>query len=153
MPKEEKPSQVLNIHNIYVKDVSLETPGLPDLFKKDWQPEIFVDLDVESVQLDKTIHEVFLSITVTAKMKEKTVFLVEVQQAGIFELAGFEKEQLDHLLGVYAPTVLFPYVREMITNLITHAGLPQLNLAPVDFNFLMEQKRKQHEEEAAKAEE
>lgn len=140
----------LDIQRVYIKDLSLEVPGSPDVFKQEWQPEVAIDLDVAHKQIDEKLYEVALAITVTAKMKDKTVFLVEVQQAGLFYLDGFNDAQKDHLLGSYFPTVLFPYAREVITDVIIRASFPQLVLAPVNFDALYMQRKQAEQEEAEK---
>ncbi|MBN1684288.1 MAG: protein-export chaperone SecB [Gammaproteobacteria bacterium] len=145
MTEEQQTTQNLNIEQIYVKDISLETPGLPEAFKQKEQSELFVDLNVHDTPLGDHFYEVVLSATITAKEGEKVIFLVELEQAGIFSAEGFNEAQLSHLLGAYCPSVLFPYAREMIANLIMHAGLPQLNLAPVNFDALYRQQLQQQE--------
>ena len=131
----------LEIQRIYLKDASLETPGVPAVFVQSWEPEVNVDLDVKNNELDHTTYEVILTVTVHAKMQDKSVFLVEVKQAGIFHVAGFEDAQKDHLLAAYFPTVLFPYAREAISDLVVKASFPQLNLAPVNFDALYMQQQ------------
>ncbi len=135
------PQQILEIQRIYTKDISLETPNTPQIFRENLQPEVGVDLDVANSILESNAHEVVLSVTVTAKLKDKVIFLVEVKQAGIFQIAGFEKEQLDQLLGAYCPNILFPYARETVSDLIARASFPQLNLAPINFEAIYAQKK------------
>jgi len=133
--------QQLEIQRIYVKDLSLEAPAAPDIFREEWRPEIAVDLDVKHKQLEENVYEVVLSVTVTVKMGEKVVFLAEVHQAGIFFMAGFDANQSDQLLSAYCPTVLFPYAREAISDVTIKASFPPLNLAPVNFEVLYMQQQ------------
>ena len=134
--------QELQIQRIYTKDISFEAPGSPDVFRQNWQPEVSIDLSVNNTKLDEQLYECVLSLTVSAKMKEKTIFLAEVQQAGLFLLEGFDKEQLKHILGAFCPNILFPYIREVVSDLVTRGSFPQLNLAPVNFEALyMQQKQ------------
>jgi preprotein translocase subunit SecB len=133
--------QQLEIQRIYVKDLSLEAPGAPDIFREEWRPEIAVDLDVKHKQLEENIYEVVLSVTVTVKMGEKTAFLAEVHQAGIFFMAGFDTSQSEQILNAYCPTVLFPYAREAISDVTIKASFPPLNLAPVNFEVLYMQQQ------------
>ncbi len=138
----------LEIQRIYLKDTSLEAPGAPQVFTENWEPEVSVDLDVKHTSIDADVYEVILSVTVHAKMKEKSVFLIEVHQAGIFHLANFSEEQTNHLLGAYFPTVLFPYAREVISDLVTKASFPQLNLAPVNFDAIYMQQQEEQKKAA-----
>lgn len=130
----------LDIQRIYLKDASLESPAAPDCFTKDWNPEVNIDLDVKDREIGKNLYEVVLSITVHAKEKDQPIFLVEVHQAGIFHLEGFPDEHKDHILGSYFPSVLFPYAREAVSDLVGKASFPQLNLAPVNFDAIYMQK-------------
>ncbi|MEK6731166.1 MAG: protein-export chaperone SecB [Pseudomonadota bacterium] len=134
--------QELQIQRIYTKDISFEVPGSPEVFRQNWQPEVSIDLSVNNTKLDEQLYECVLALTVSAKMKEKTIFLAEVEQAGLFLLDGFDKEQLEHILGAFCPNILFPYVREVVSDLVIRGSFPQLNLAPVNFEALyMQQKQ------------
>ncbi len=143
----------LEIQRVYLKDASMEAPGAPDVFKDNWEPEVNVDLDIKHNSIDGNLYEVILSVTVHAKMKDKSVFLVEVHQAGIFHLDGFSEEQSGHLLGAYFPTVLFPYAREVVSDLITKASFPQLNLAPVNFDAIYMQQLEEQKKAASEGDE
>ncbi len=124
------------IQRVYTKDVSFEAPNAPQVFQKEWEPEVKLDLDTASSQLADEVFEVVLRVTVTASVGEETAFLCEVQQAGIFTISGIEGTQMPHCLGAYCPNILFPYARECITSLVSHGTFPQLNLAPVNFDAL-----------------
>lgn len=128
------------IQKLYLKDVSFESPNSPAMFsEKDWSPEINVQLNTGSSNLDKNVFEVVLKITVTATQQEKTAFLIELQQAGVFTLEGFNNEEIGGMLGSYIPNVLFPFAREAISELASKGGFPQLLLAPVNFDALYQQ--------------
>jgi preprotein translocase subunit SecB len=144
---EQANQQQFSIQKIYLKDVSFESPNSPAVFTGEWKPEVNVQLNTEIKGLENNMHEVTLSVTVTAKQQDKTAFLVEVKQAGLFQLAGFEQEQLGGMLGAYCPETLFPYAREAISDLVTKGGFPQLLLSPVNFNALY----MQHQQQQAQA--
>lgn len=134
---EQNPNEMtFQIQRVYAKDVSFEAPNAPQVFQKEWEPEIKLDLDTASSQLSDDIYEVVLRVTVTATVGEDTAFLCEVQQAGIFTVSGIEGSQMAHCLGAYCPNILFPYARECISALVSRGTFPQLNLAPVNFDAL-----------------
>lgn len=127
------------IQKIYTKDVSFETPNSPAIFQEEWSPETNVELGNIAQQVAEDVYEVVLTITVTAKIKDKSAFLVEVTQAGLFHMKGFTPEQLNGTLATYCPTILFPYAREAISDLVGKGGFPQLLLSPVNFDALYAQ--------------
>ena len=131
--------QEFGIHSIYLKDVSFEAPNSPEVFKTQFQPEIQMNLNIDTNALEENVYEVVLAVTVTAKANDKSAFLVELQQAGVFTLKGFDDENLGPMLGIYCPNVLFPYARESVANLVTKGGFPQLLLEPVNFESLYAQ--------------
>ncbi|CAI8324314.1 MAG: Protein-export protein SecB [Halieaceae bacterium] len=138
--QDEQVQQQFTMQRIYAKDVSFESPASPDIFRQNWQPNVNVDLNTRSSKADETgNHEVILTITVTAKMEDKSAFLVEVQQAGIFFAAGIEEDSLKQILATVAPNILFPYAREAIDALVVKGGFPPLMLAPVNFDALYQQ--------------
>jgi len=135
-----KQQQQFTVQRIYTKDLSFESPSTPAVFKKQWQPKVAVELNTKSEAVDAEGNfEVILSITITAKIEEETAFLVEVQQAGIFYIKGFEGEDLRRILGTAAPNVLFPYARETIDTLCVKGAFPALMLAPVNFDAVYQQ--------------
>ncbi len=140
--------QFFEIQKLYLKDVSFEAPNSPQIFTLDWKPDTNLQITTAVNKLDESVSEVVLSITVTTKSGEKTAYLAEIEQAGIFKLKGFSEEQLDHLLGSYCPNVLFPFAREAIAELISKGGFPQFLISPVNFDALYaqyQQKLKQQE--------
>lgn len=137
---QEQAQQQFAMQRIYNKDLSFESPATPDVFKKQWQPKVNVDLNTKSDKIDEQgNYEVVLTITLTAKVEEETAFLVEVQQAGIFFINGFEAEDLRRILGTTAPNILFPYARETIDSVCVRGGFPPVMLAPVNFDALYQQ--------------
>ncbi len=136
------------IQRIYVKDSSFESPESPNIFREPWEPKVNIDLQTTSAVLEGNVYEVILGVTVTVKIKEKTAFLVETKQAGIFSIGNFNEEQRSQLLGSFCPNILFPYARETITSLVTRGGFPQLYLAPINFDAVYQQQLKQGEEGA-----
>jgi preprotein translocase subunit SecB len=132
------------IQKIYLKDVSLESPNAPTVFTDgEWKPEINVQLNSSHQVIGENLYEVVLTITITAKQNEKTAFLVEVKQAGLFGLSGFPKENLEGMLGAYCPEALFPFAREAVADFVNKGGFPPLILNPVNFNALYTQQVQQ----------
>ncbi len=141
--------QQFAVQRIYSKDLSFESPATPDVFRQQWQPKVNVDLNTKTDKIDdEGNHEVVLTITITAKLDEATAFLVEVQQAGIFLIQGFEGEDLRRILGTAAPNILFPYARETIDSLCVKGGFPPVMLAPVNFDALYQQALAQAQSQA-----
>lgn len=134
-----------SIEKIYLKDVSFEAPATPAIFVEDWAPEINMELNSQAHPVDDNIYEVVLTITVTAKNKDITAFLVEVKQCGIFGINGMDEANLNGMLGSFCPNILFPYAREAISDLVCKGGFPQLLLAPVNFDALYAQHAQQNE--------
>ncbi|MCK5395670.1 MAG: protein-export chaperone SecB [Gammaproteobacteria bacterium] len=144
-------NQQFTIQKFYLKDVSFEAPNSPETFNDgEWHPQINVQLNSSNRAISQDTYEVVLDITVTAKQDERTGFLVELKQAGVFTISGFPEENLGGMLGAYCPEILFPYAREAISDLIAKGGFPQLLLQPVNFNALYTQQVEQ--QQAAQAE-
>lgn len=127
------------LQKIYVKDVSFETPHSPEVFTLPWEPKVEFNLSSNTRQLQEGLFEVTLTVTLTTKIEDKTVYLVEVCQAGIFSAIGFTNQEFGHLLGSYCPNVLFPYAREAVSDLVIKGGFPPMLLAPVNFDALYAQ--------------
>lgn len=141
---------VFAMHNIYIRDLSFEAPRAPQVFNEPWKPKVDFDLQMGSQILSEKDHifDVVLHVTVTVKLPEdQTAYLIEVQQAGIFTVAGFEEDLQKQILATSCPTALFPYVRETIGNAVQRAGFPPLILPPINFDAMYAQHlAKQHEE-------
>jgi preprotein translocase subunit SecB len=137
-----------SIEKIYVKDLSLEIPHAPDVFLAGEQPQVDVQLHNEGSAVGDGLYQVVLTITVTAKAGEKTMFLVEVAQAGIFQIRNVPQADLDPLLSTACPNIIFPYARETMSDIINRAGFPPVYLAPVNFEAIYLQRVQQAREQA-----
>ena len=134
-----------SIEKIFVKDLSLENPGAPQSFQMTDAPQIEIGLRTRGEKIDKDLYECVLTITVTARAGDKTVFLVEAAQAGIFGIRGVTPDQLQPVLAVHCPTVLFPYARETVADATMRAGFPPVQLAPINFDALYQQQLAQQQ--------
>lgn len=139
---------VFTIEKIYAKDLSLEIPNAPQVFLERVQPEVQVQLHSQGQAMDNGYFEVTLTVTVTAKAGEKTMFLAEAGQAGIFQIRNIPQEDMDPVLSVACPNILFPYVRETISDMVNRAGFPPVILAPVNFEVLYQQRLQQQQAHA-----
>lgn len=137
-----------SLQRIYVKDISFESPNSPAVFQQPFKPKVGLDLNTSSEQVGEDLYEVVIKVTAQVSHAESgnTSFLVEVEQAGLFRIAGIQGEQLDHTLGAFCPNVLFPYARECIDNLVNRGSFPPLMLAPVNFEAMYAQKKQRQAE-------
>jgi len=140
VPEQDQPS--FNIEKIYVKGVSLEVPHAPSIFLEREAPQIDLQLHTESSAIGEGIYEVVITVTLTAKLAaaNKTMFLIEAQQAGIFQLRKIPSDELDVVLGAICPNILYPYIRETLTDVSVRAGFAPVLLNPVNFDVLYQQK-------------
>ena len=134
--------KVFGIRRIYIKDISFESPRAPFSFSSQWKPEVDVQIHNSNRPLEKDLHESTLKISLTGKLEDKTVFIIEVLQAGIFHIVNMNDKEKEKILEIVCPTTLFPYIREHIDNLLTKANFPPLMLAPINFEAIYH-KRKQ----------
>jgi len=153
--KNEQNKQI-SISKIYVKDFSFESPKSPAVFRSsDWQPK--TDLNLRSshnaVEGEDTLHEVVLTLTIDARDGDSTLFLVEVQQAGLFHIDGYSDEEFSAIVGSFCPNVLFPYAREVIASAVQKGGFPEFVLQPINFDALYMQSRQKLAEQEAKGSE
>ena len=149
MAEEQTAERRLSIGKIYLKDFSFESPQSPEVFRQtDWKPTTDLNLRSSHTALSDEQHEVVLTITVEAKAEDKTLFLVELQQSGLFEIAGYEGEELGAIIGSFCPNILFPYAREAIASLIQKGGFPEFVLQPINFDALYLQSKQQQAAEA-----
>ena len=138
------PVKQVVLQKIYLKDASLEIPLAPQIYTRNWQPQIDVQVATTLQTLNPEQHQVLLSVTVTAKLGEDVAFLAEVQQAGIFLLKGIaEGGERQRVLGTDCPNILFPFAREAVSELVVRGGFPQLLLQPVDFAGLYQEHLRQ----------
>ena len=141
MSEEQQAQRQFLVQRIYTKDISFESPNAPQTFQENWNPEINVGLGSEVNKIGDENIELVLKVSVEAKHDGKTVFLVEVQQGGLFLIQGFNDEETDALMGIAAPNVLFPYAREAVSDLVTRGSFPQFVLQPVNFEAIYTQQR------------
>lgn len=137
----------LSIQKIYVKDFSFESPNAPAVFTEQLNPSVDVHFGNATQDLGQNNHEVVLTVTVTVKVEDRNVYLVEVQQAGIFTIAGFPEEHMAPILATACPNILFPYAREAISDVVTKGGFPQLLLSPVNFDMLYAQELQRRQQQ------
>lgn len=139
------------LQRIYVKDLSFEAPNAPSVFLEQWQPAVELEVQNMANELGGDNYDIMMKLKVTAKLGDKVAYLVEVQQAGIFTIKNASPEQMKGIFGALCPTILFPYAREAISNIVTHGGFPQLLLAPINFDalFLEQLNRDQNETNAS----
>ncbi|HEX4855095.1 protein-export chaperone SecB [Arenimonas sp.] len=136
------------IQKIYVKDVSFEVPNSPHVFNEQGQPNLELNLNQKVARIAEGLFEVALGITLTCKIEDKTIYLAEVEQAGLFGLVGFDERTLDMMLGTYCPNVLFPYVRQTISDLVVQGGFPPFYLQPINFEGLYAEGLRRRAEQA-----
>jgi len=132
-------SEKFSIQNIYVKDVSFETPNSPQIFMEEWKPKLELEISNDVKQLNDELFEIVLNLTATVKVEEKTAFLVEIHQAGLFAIQGFPNDRMSYMLNAYCPNVLFPFARETAANLVIKGGFQPLWLSPINFDALYAQ--------------
>ena len=138
------------IQKIYVKDFSFESPHTPDVFaKQDWSPKTNLNLRSSHTTAADNSHEVVLSITIEAKDDDQTYFLVELHQAGLFHVSGYDEEEFKAIVGSYCPNILFPYARESVANIVSKGGFPEFLLQPINFDALYQQGMAQAQAQAA----
>jgi preprotein translocase subunit SecB len=140
-------AQQFALQRIFIRDLSFEVPLGAQVFTKQWQPQVHVDLNTKSDRVADDIYEVVLTVTITAKLGNETAFLVEVQQAGLFLVKGVEGEQLRRVLMIMSPNILFPYARETVDSLTTRGSFPPIMLQPVNFEALYLQALQQAEQQ------
>jgi len=150
--EEQETQAILQIQRIYVKDVSFEAPNLPHIFNQEWKPKLAFDLSTETVKLADDLYEVCLNISVETTLEDSddVAFICEVKQAGVFTISGLDDMQMAHCLTSQCPNMLFPYARELVSNLVNRGTFPALNLSPVNFDALFVEylQRQQQEQES-----
>ncbi len=147
MAEQAAPERHIGIQRIYVKDISFESPKAPDVFAEQWKPDVNMQLNTAFNVRGDDVYEVVLTVTIDTKNENGSVFLCEVQQAGMFMIKGFSEEEVKQVAGSFCPNQLFPYARATIADLVSRGGFPNLALQPVNFDALLAQ----HQQEIAKA--
>ena len=140
---QENNQPAFNIEKIYVKDLSLEIPHAPEIFLERETPKIDVQLNTQTAVIEADVYEVMITNTVTAKVGEKVMFLIEAKQAGIFRLSNLPSEDVEPVLAVMCPNILFPYLRELVSNTAVRAGFAPVMLNPVNFDMLYQQHKQE----------
>ena len=140
---DETPSPVFQIQRIYLKDLSLEQPNSPRILLEQAQPQVEINLGVGAETISEGIYEVTVTATVTARVVDKTLFLVEAKQAGIFEIRNVPEEQLQPIIGIACPGIVYPYLRAIVSDVCTRAGFPPVILSEVNFQAMYESQREQ----------
>ena len=140
---------MFTLEKIYLKDVSFEAPGAPQVFNEQGQPQLQMNLSQKVQRLSDNAYEVVLGVTLTCTLGEKTAYLAEVQQAGVFGLSGFDEQTLDAMLGTHCPNALYPYARQAISDLIVGGGFPPFLLQPINFESLYAESLRQRAQQAA----
>lgn len=149
---EEAQERQIAIQKLYLKDFSFESPNSPKVFvNAEWQPKTNLNLRSQHAQVSDDIHEVVLTITVEAKHEETSLFLVEIQQAGLFQVTGYEKDEFEAIVGSFCPTTLFPYAREAVASIVAKGGFPEFVLQPINFDALFAESKRRAQEQAAAA--
>ncbi|MCK9200836.1 MAG: protein-export chaperone SecB [Gallionella sp.] len=140
---------LFNMEKIYVKDISLEIPNAPQIFLERENPQIDVQLATQAVSVEEGVFEVSVTSTVTAKIGEKVMFLIEAKQAGIFQVRNIPLEEMEPILAVMCPNILFPYLREVVSDVAVRAGFAPVLLNPINFDVLYQQQKQQQAQAAA----
>lgn len=143
-PNQNNNQPAFSIEKVYVKDLSLEVPNAPQIFLEREAPQVDIQLHHNSSQIEDGVYQTVLTVTVTAKIGEKTMFLVEAAEAGIFIARNIPAQELDAVLGIACPNILFPYVREVISDLTVRAGFPPVILSPVNFEAIFAAQQQQN---------
>lgn len=149
--QEQQQEAVFGIEKVYVKDLSLEIPNAPQIFLQRETPQVGIELSNSAKMLEDGLFDVTITVTVTSKIEDKTVFLVEVSQAGIFQARNIPEENLEGLLAVTCPNILFPYAREAVSDLVVRAGFPPVLLNPINFEALYLQQKQQQQAAGAES--
>ena len=143
MADQQQQDPVFQIQRVYLKEASLEQPNSPQILLEQEQPSVDIQLGVEAAPVVEGIFEVAITATVTTKIKDRTVFLVEAKQAGIFEIRNLPDDQLSPILGIACPQIVYPYLRSNVADIVTRAGFPTVHLAEINFQSMYEQQQAQ----------
>lgn len=146
--QQENQQAVFNIEKLYVKDVSLEIPHAPQIFLEQANPQMDVQLHTQAGAIDDGVYEVVVMTTVTAKVGEKVMFLIEAKQAGIFQIRNVPNQEMEPILAIVCPNILFPYLREVVSDMAVRAGFAPVLLNPINFDALYQQQKQQQTEAA-----
>jgi len=148
-PQNEGEQKSIQPQKIYLKDVSFETPNSPDIFLKEWKPQLGVEFGYSAAATNNGLHEVVLTVTATVKVEGETAYLAEVHQAGIFSIAGHSPEEIQGIHNVYCNRFLYPYACAAVSDLVTKGGFPQLLLSPINFGLMYKRRLEEAQTTAA----
>lgn len=152
MAEQENKTRQILLQKIYVKDFSFESPNSPKVFTGgEWSPKTNLNLRSAHSPSHDDVHEVVLSVTIDAKHEDMTLFLVEVQQAGLFQISGYSKDEFEAIVGTFCPNTLFPYAREAVASVVARGGFPEFLLQPINFDALFAESKKQAQAQAEAA--
>jgi preprotein translocase subunit SecB len=151
MADQQPAEPVFQIQRMYLKEASLEQPNSPAILLEQEQPAVDIQLGVEAGQVGEGVYEICLTATVTTKIKEKTVFLVEAKQAGIFEIRNLPPEQMNPVMGIACPQIVYPYLRATVADIVTRAGFPPVHLAEINFQAMYDQQQQAQAQQAQEA--
>jgi preprotein translocase subunit SecB len=149
-PSAPENNTVFQIQRVYLKDLSLEQPNSPAILLEQEQPAVDIQLGVNAAPITEGMYEVTVTATVTTKIKDKTVFLVEAVQAGIFEIRNLPEDHLGPILGIACPQIVYPYLRASVADVITRAGFPPVHLVEINFQAMYESQKAQAEQSGSK---
>jgi preprotein translocase subunit SecB len=150
MAEQEAPQKQIAIQKLYLKDFSFESPNSPTVFtSSEWKPKTNLNLRSTHTPVSDDTHEVVLTITIDAKHDDKTLFLIELHQAGLFQIGGYTKEEFEAIVGSFCPATLFPFAREAISSIVSRGGFPEFLLQPINFDALFAESRRQAAAQAA----
>ena len=152
MAEQENKTRQILLQKIYVKDFSFESPNSPKVFTSgEWSPKTNLNLRSSHSPSHDDVHEVVLSVTIDAKHEDMTLFLVEVHQAGLFQISGYSKDEFEAIVGTFCPNTLFPYAREAVASVVARGGFPEFLLQPINFDALFAESKKQAQAQAEAA--
>jgi len=141
--QQQAPAPVFQIQRVYLKEASLEQPNSPAILLDQEQPSVDIQLGIEAAPAADGVYEVCVTATITTKVKDKTVFLVEAKQAGIFEIRNVPQDQLNPIMGIACPQIVYPYLRGNVADIVSRAGFPPVHLAEINFQAMYEQQQAQ----------
>ena len=143
MAEPQESSPIFNIQRMYLKDISLEQPNSPQILLEQQQPQVDINLGVSAETIAEGVFEVCVTATVTTKVQERTLFLIEAKQAGIFEIRNLPDDQMQAILGIACPGMVYPYLRAIVSDVCTRAGFPPVVLSEVNFQAMFEAQQQQ----------
>lgn len=133
------------LQKLYTKDISFESPGAPQIFQSEWKPKVNLEFSTHINKLDEEYYDVSLEVTINGQSGDKPAFVIEIEQAGVFFVKGATGDVLEQMLNIHCPTILFPYLRECVDNLLVRGSFPAIMLAPINFESLFFEKKSKND--------